>query len=77
LTFSGYKSSRPRTSNIEYTPGLFAFCDIAEGSDLNEENIEIRRRNKEGIGTEFLDIVEERKARVFIPKGAPITWDKI
>jgi len=65
------------TGTIEYTPGLFAFCDIAEGSDLNEDNIAIRRRNKEGIGTEFLDIVKERKAGVFIPKGAPITWDKI
>jgi sialic acid synthase SpsE len=65
------------SGTMEYTPGLFACCDIAEGSDINTSNIEVRRRNKEGIGTEFLDIVRERKARVFIPKGAPITWDKI
>ena len=65
------------SGTMEYTPGLFACCDIAEGSDINANNIEVRRRNKEGLGTEFLDIVKERKARVFIPKGAPITWDKI
>lgn len=65
------------SGTMEYTPGLFAFCDIAEGSDIKANNIEIRRRNKEGIGAELLDIVKERKARVFIPKGAPITWDKI
>jgi sialic acid synthase SpsE len=65
------------SGTMEYTPGLFAFCDIAEGSDIKENNIEVRRRNKEGIGAELLDIVKERKARVFIPKGAPITWDKI
>jgi sialic acid synthase SpsE len=65
------------SGTMEYTPGLFAFCDIAEGSDIKANNIEVRRRNKEGIGAELLDIVKERKARVFIPKGAPITWDKI
>ncbi len=65
------------SGTMEYTPGLFACCDIAEGSDINTGNIEVRRRNKEGIGTEYLDIVRERKARVFIPKGTPITWDKI
>jgi|TARA_Y100000294_G_C8529971_1_gene326512 sialic acid synthase SpsE len=65
------------SETMGYTPGLFASCDIAEGSDIKANNIEVRRRNKEGLGTEFLDIVKERKARVLIPKGAPITWDKI
>ena len=62
---------------IGFTPGLFARYDIPEGAVINEECLDILRRNREGIGTELTSVVIGRTAKKKIPKGAPITWNTI
>lgn len=61
----------------KYTPGIFAAYDIVEGDRINGKDIDIKRRNGEGISTIHMDIVIGKYAKVFISKGEPITWDKI
>jgi len=60
-----------------YNPGLFAACDISKGERISDSHIDVRRRNREGIGADYIDIVRGRTARTFIQKGSPISWEKI
>ena len=55
---------------------LFAKTDIPAGTVITEEMIE-PLRPAIGVSPKYMEIIIGRKARVDIPEGEPITWDKI
>lgn len=55
---------------------LFAAVDISSGELFDESKIEIRRP-ADGIHPQHLPFIVGKKAKVFIPAGALISWDMI
>ena len=55
---------------------LFAKTDIPAGTVITEEMIE-PLRPAIGVSPKYMEIIIGRKARVDIPEGEPLPWDKI
>jgi len=56
--------------------GIFARTDIPRGAVITEDMIELLRPAT-GLRPAYLPLVLGRKARAAIPRGEPVTWDKI
>lgn len=71
-----YKTKPAEQGNIIFRRSLYAVADIPAGAALTPQNIRSIRPGY-GLSPQHLPTVLGKTARIDIPRGTPLDWDKI
>ncbi len=71
-----YSISRSAKKSRVFLRSLFAIRDIHEGEELTEENVRSIRPGY-GLHPKYLKDILGKRARCFIKKGTPLSWELI
>ncbi len=76
LGSSEYKLTKTQEIEHEGSRSLFAVADIAEGEILTPDNVRSIRPGN-GLHTMYYEEILGKKARGFLKKGTPLSWELI